>query len=755
VLAAPQPGASCKVAGRERVTTAGTLRCASSPARGLRWRLVSASQATTTPSSTIPATTTTAPASSSLAPRVSNVVADSTEVRFSLSGMSPDTNNYAVQWVQQGASFTAYQMVRSTSKSVSISAQTFRCDRTYTFRVFTMRSDWTLSQGHTNQNVTPHSDTFDVTMSHPCVNTAAGGSSTLTCAQGGTCVVGDTGPGGGIVFYVHASGTFSCGRSLTSTCKYLEAAPTSGTSSWADSGYVWSGNTGTEIGATAQGTAVGTGYRNTLAIVDQSSTASRAATISRAYRGPNNQTDWYLPSRSELQEMFTRRSDIGISAGFFWSSTEDNLSSAYYGDFSAAPWYSAGSGKSNSQNVRPIRAFGGTLACADGGTCVVGDTGPGGGVVFYVHSDADNVFTSAGSDCYSQCKYLEVAPAGAEVERTWSTDTDPGVGRGNQAIAVSGADDDAIGSGYQNTVDINAQSGNLAASSAAVYAFGYANNEKTDWHLSSRSELNELCKYARTQTTGDTAVECSTSGPLRSGFASDYYWASTERSATSARIQDFSNGSRTTDGAKEFSTGKVRPIRAFGTTTSCALGAACAVGDTGPGGGTVFYVASSNFTSTGSDCGTACRYLEAASSDSSSGTDWCSDNGTSLGVTATSVGSGMANTTTAASTCASGAIRLAADYSNNSKTDWHLPSKDELNELCKYAKNTGQAAGAAVVCSGGSDAALRGFIATTYWSSSEDSTFNAWQHSFFDGSRGANLKGAPTSNRVRAVRAFG
>ena len=123
----------------------------------------------------------------------------------------------------------------------------------------------------------------------------------------------------------------------------------------------------------------------------------------------------------------------------------------------------------------------------------------------------------------------------------------------------------------------------------------------------------------------------------------------------------------------------------------------------------------------------------------------------------------MANTnqiyarlTTAGSALTSAyAAGIAWAYTNNGRSDWHLPSKDELNELCKYAKNTGQAAGGATLCSGGADAAVRGFTATNYWSSSEDSALNAWQHSFFDGSRGANLKGAPTSNRVRVVRAFG
>jgi len=186
---------------------------------------------------------------------------------------------------------------------------------------------------------------------------------------------------------------------------------------------------------------------------------------------------------------------------------------------------------------------------------------------------------------------------------------------------------------------------------------------------------------------------------------------------------------------------------------TCATGGTCAVGETGPGGGVVFYVATSNFTSTGSDCGTACKYLEVAPSDHSSTVIWCSDTGSSLGVTATGIGSGMSNTTTADSTCTSGAIQVAADYTNSGRSDWYLPSKDELNELCKYAKNTGQAAGGATQCSGGADAAVRGFTVTNYWSSSEDSAVTAWQHSFFDGSRGANSKFHPT-NHVRVVRAF-
>ncbi len=106
-------------------------------------------------------------------------------------------------------------------------------------------------------------------------------------------------------------------------------------------------------------------------------------------------------------------------------------------------------------------------------------------------------------------------------------------------------------------------------------------------------------------------------------------------------------------------------------------------------------------------------------------------------MTAQGIGSGMSNTTTADSTCTSGAIQVAAEYSYNSKTDWHLPSKDELAQLYIF-KTAGLGGG--------------GGAAVYYWSSSEANAGAAWYQIFLNGYQGYGLKNE--SVYVRPVRAF-
>jgi hypothetical protein len=173
-----------------------------------------------------------------------------------------------------------------------------------------------------------------------------------------TCQVGDTGPGGGKIFYVTPT-TFTqlgaTGFMCSTACKYLEAAPISGTNAWTDAFYRWSGNINTLIGAT--GTAIGTGYKNTLVIIAQSNSSGKAATVSRAYDGPNSLRDWFLPSKDELNELFLQKTIVGgFQENYYWSSSESDVTSSFDKNFIGG---SQGTTDKDGQDyVRPIRAFG-------------------------------------------------------------------------------------------------------------------------------------------------------------------------------------------------------------------------------------------------------------------------------------------------------------------------------------------------------------------------------------------------------------
>ena len=154
---------------------------------------------------------------------------------------------------------------------------------------------------------------------------------------------------------------FNCGSGFTSTgsstggkCHYLEVAISATSPAWTDATYAWSGNTNTSIGTTS--TAIGSGYKNTLAMISQNNTINKAGTIVREYSG-GGFTDWYLPSKDELNQLYSARTQIGgLGGSYYWSSSEYNNGNSWLQDFSNSFNQSASS-KDGSNTVRPVRAF--------------------------------------------------------------------------------------------------------------------------------------------------------------------------------------------------------------------------------------------------------------------------------------------------------------------------------------------------------------------------------------------------------------
>jgi hypothetical protein len=168
-----------------------------------------------------------------------------------------------------------------------------------------------------------------------------------------TYAIGDTGPSGvGIVFYITDGGLHG-----------LEVAPSLWDGGSVDPKSVWSNVDGSVVGTD---TAIGTGLANSDAIIAQLGHTTSAAKLCRDYTG-GGKTDWFLPSKDELIELWTQRATIGgFVVDFYWSSSEASDPSdpsidpaiyawliSFYPDGTAYPKIS----KADSYYVRPVRAF--------------------------------------------------------------------------------------------------------------------------------------------------------------------------------------------------------------------------------------------------------------------------------------------------------------------------------------------------------------------------------------------------------------
>jgi hypothetical protein len=172
--------------------------------------------------------------------------------------------------------------------------------------------------------------------------------------------IGSIGPGGGKIFYISEVG-FNCGSGFTSTgsptgglCRYLEAAASTTSPAWTDATYAWSGNTNTSL---ATSNSIGSGYKNTLAMIGQSGAGTGGAgTAAQAFRG-GGLSDWYLPSADEAGQLYNKRDVIGgwVSAEY-WSSSQSSADKAFNQWYGIAFPYEAAK-SSTTLYVRPVRAF--------------------------------------------------------------------------------------------------------------------------------------------------------------------------------------------------------------------------------------------------------------------------------------------------------------------------------------------------------------------------------------------------------------
>jgi hypothetical protein len=182
----------------------------------------------------------------------------------------------------------------------------------------------------------------------------------LTCATGGTCAIGDIGPGGGIVF-ITPSTEGGNGR-------FFEAAP----ANWAGvddvstaSKFCTAATNQDAISRSATQFGIGWGETNT-ALFEPHCTGGAVKVVSD-YAG-GGFTNWFIPNTNELTELAKVRNAAGLlglgstwSAGRYgyWGSTEGSASTMRTLVSVNNAWSVGGTAKSDSANnmVRPVRMF--------------------------------------------------------------------------------------------------------------------------------------------------------------------------------------------------------------------------------------------------------------------------------------------------------------------------------------------------------------------------------------------------------------
>ena len=467
------------------------------------------------------------------------------------------------------------------------------------------------------------------------------------CATGGTCVIGDTGPGGGKVFYV-APSAINGVTGISSGGKYLEAATNTWNGGTADPSLPWCDKTTTMIG---NPTTLGQGASNTKKMIAACSSASAAKVVADLYF--NKWDDWFLPSAEELSLMWRNRDIIG---GFnnsvaYWSSSEapGNVAKGVQRlVFNPVRWLE--DTKAGNYLVRPIRAFSEgavapaapattlpattttstiplALACASLSSCKVGERGPGDSIIISA------IFEGPTS------RYVAIARDG------WNgTAVDPKMTYDEAKAAVA-------------TYLPNGQAGWTLPS--------YLDK------LGSMGQILQLCRYAHNSMSA-TSNTCDETKPLRTNWsvAGDdmSYWTSHPTAPSGAagygtimRVRDSSvwaSNSRTRN--------YVRPVLEFSytappiptTTTTlpqkCAQGGICKIGDVSPTGGLIvkFFGSGSSITYTE----IAPRNWDAsiAALNNSNGDEPLAKYATASGV--------------------------AQQFRGGGKTDWHLPDIAEMRD---------------------------------------------------------------------------
>jgi hypothetical protein len=335
---------------------------------------------------------------------------------------------------------------------------------------------------------------------------------------------------------------------------------------------------------------IGWGRENTTAIVAQNGEGKYAAKFVDDYSA-NGKSDWFLPSRDELDVVYNASVTVGAPKVLpmpYWTSSENSAKYAWYQLFQDGTQFTdenkVGQSNGNKQlrksqvhigssfpslpfHLVAMRSFPAGVgvkptasttsvtgnSCTNEGPCAVGDTGPAGGIVFY-----DAGPRSSGD------RYFEVGPVETEVAGipwkplTFNDKQTPlYIGTASASAKVQRVLAKAFGMGEANTSKIvqRYRGGNYPARYASTLVFGGYN----DWYLPSKEELRLVYRTLGTAT------------PRLGNLGKSFYWTSSEYDLNNAWTVNFKDGQefdrekwRVPDAAIGMKAIRTRPIRSFG-----------------------------------------------------------------------------------------------------------------------------------------------------------------------------------------------
>ncbi len=444
-----------------------------------------------------------------------------------------------------------------------------------------------------------------------------------TCAQGGTCRLGDTGPAGGIVFYVAPTPQW--------WGQYFEVlkSPNFISANWSSTIAYDDGDARLQKTQRILGKQIGYGAVNTDVLVMKSVFWRDLVGALKASSTPALPTStartWSVPSKDELDALYTYITtsnsplktafETGVSGDPYWTSSEASDTFAWYQLFQDGTQFTDANGivrglpgnKTRSKSskhtgsnfkprrmlfpfVRPFAPVGSTLParplpaliparggflsadCRQGTSCQVGDIGPGGGLVFY----------DAGST-QPWGRWLEVSPASCEgVGKVWRNAAAGTKGTRQLPLlyptwataARQRVQSKALGKGAQNTALIVKQHASLPQAAIEATAAGFADalecGGQTDWFLPSKDELDTLYNVLAVN-------DLDLAGMNSWNFERGFYWTSSEYNNETAWTQYWIDGqqfdrekwlsgneTRRKGGTADPRPFRVRAIRAFG-----------------------------------------------------------------------------------------------------------------------------------------------------------------------------------------------